>query len=386
MTATQRHALRVLVAGGGVAALETVLALQSLAGDRVAIELLAPDRHFTYRPTAVVEPFSAVPPQRFPLEAIAAERNVRFRRDALAGVQAGRRTVTTQGGDEIAYDALVLAVGARVVEGVRGALTFRGSQDADRVRELIDGLRAGTVARVAFVAPTGTTWSLPLYELALQTAATLGAGAAGRLCFVTPEPAPMAVFGDEVSAMVVELLAERGVALHTGAHVDEVAGGELALGEQRLQADRVIALPRLVGRELRGIPSEELGFVPVDEYARVRGIDDVYAIGDLAGHAVKQGGLAAQQADVAAATIAAAAGAPVHPQAYRPVLLGMLVTGKGVLYLRRGATGPAEISDERLWWPAGKIAGRHLGPFLAAHLDLVPRPGGARRSLAGTPA
>jgi sulfide:quinone oxidoreductase len=47
---TRTTALRVVVAGGGVAALESVLALRSLAGDRVAIELLAPGTDFPHRP------------------------------------------------------------------------------------------------------------------------------------------------------------------------------------------------------------------------------------------------------------------------------------------------------------------------------------------------
>ena len=46
--------LRVLIAGGGVAALETVLALRALAGDRVKLELLAPDEEFVERPLAVL--------------------------------------------------------------------------------------------------------------------------------------------------------------------------------------------------------------------------------------------------------------------------------------------------------------------------------------------
>ena len=70
----------------------------------------------------------------------------------------------------------------------------------------------------------------------------------------------------------------------------------------------MIALPRLLGPRLRGVPSDPLGFVPVDAFTRVRGRDGVHAVGDIAAHAVKQGGLAAQQADVAAAVIAAGAG------------------------------------------------------------------------------
>ena len=66
----------VVVAGGGVAGLEGLLALRALAGDRVDLTLVAPDPEFTYRPLAVAEPFALghayrVPLSQFPLRAIA---------------------------------------------------------------------------------------------------------------------------------------------------------------------------------------------------------------------------------------------------------------------------------------------------------------------------
>ena len=42
--------LEVVVAGGGVAALELVLGLNALAGDRVTVTVVAPEADFTYRP------------------------------------------------------------------------------------------------------------------------------------------------------------------------------------------------------------------------------------------------------------------------------------------------------------------------------------------------
>jgi sulfide:quinone oxidoreductase len=366
------RATRVLVAGGGVAALEAVLALQALAGDRVEIELLAPGRNFTYRPLAVAEPFRVGSVRRIPLAAIAHDRGVRLQRDALARVLPDERAVETQGGARLDYDTLVLALGARPVETVPGALTFRGPQDAGRVADIVEQLRRGALCRVAFVVPSGTTWTLPLYELALQTAAALrGSAPQAELTVVTPEPGPLAAFGREASETVAALLAERDVRLRAGALVDEYDAGQLWLGVGgSLAADRVIALPRLLGPRLRGVPSDPLGFVPVDELTRVIAVDGVHAVGDMTAHCLKQGGLAAQQADVAASVIAAAAGVSVALQPYRPVLRGLLLTGGEMRFLRRSPDGASEASDELLWWPPAKIAGRHLAPYLAGHLDL----------------
>jgi sulfide:quinone oxidoreductase len=160
------------------------------------------------------------------------------------------------------------------------------------------------------------------------------------------------------------------VELHTRFEAEKVAGGELRMGELRLAADCVIALPRLVGPRPPGLGCDPQGFVPVDAQMRALDATEIFAVGDIAASGVKQGGLAAQQADVAAAAIAADAGAPIAPEAFTPVLRGLLLTGGGVRWLRRDARGASEISSDPLWWPPSKIAGGHLAPYLAAHLDL----------------
>ena len=80
---------------------------------------------------------------------------------------------------------------------------------------------------------------------------------------------------------------------------------------------RVIALPS-AAHAGAGLPGDERGFVPVDEHGRVPGLDGVWAAGDCVAYPIKQGGIAAQQADAAADSIAARAGAPVDPQPFRP--------------------------------------------------------------------
>jgi len=358
----------VLVAGGGVAGVETVLAIQSLAEDRVRVELLAPDRHFSHRPLSVTEPFTPEPPQRIPLASIAADRGIVLHRDAVARVDPDARVVETQDRAWLQFDVLVLALGARPVEAVRGALTFRGSRDAHRVREIVDGLREGVIRRVAFVVPPDTSWSLPVYELALQTAHAVPAA---ELHVVTAEPSPVAAFGPDAGAEVARLLAARGIALHAGTTAEEHADGRLSLATgASLAVDRTIALPRLAGPRVPGAPADPLGFVPVDDYTRALGADALHAVGDVAWHPLKQGGLAAQQADVAAQVIAARAGADLTPRPYRPVLRGVLLCGDEVRHLRHDPSGGAGASEEPLGSPPYKVAGRHLANYLSAHPDL----------------
>src|SRR5439155_22648246 len=129
-----------------------------------------------------------------------------------------------------------------------------------------------------------------------------------------------------------------------------------------------------------GIPRDANGFVSTDRYGHT-GVSDIFAAGDVTTFPVKQGGIAAQQATAAAETIAEAAGADVTPRPFRPVLRGLLLTGSVPTYLRAELTGGAgdtsTAQSEPLWWPPGKIVGRHLAPFLAERADeiLVPPAG-----------
>jgi sulfide:quinone oxidoreductase len=366
------HPTHLLIVGGGPAALEAVLAVQRLAAERVRITMLCDRDDFVYRPVAVAEPFGFAPPERFSLAAIAADRGFELQRGALEAIDHDARRVRLTDGSHVGYEVLLLALGARSEEAVPGALTFRGTQDALGLRAALEGLQTGAPLRVAFVAGPETGWTLPLYELALLTARWARAhDLALEPWVVTYEHRPLSVFGDEVGIAVTELLADAGVRLWTGAFAEAFEDGKLWVSlEGGLPVEFAVALPRLVGPRLPGLPADGFGFVPVDAHGRVKGMAGVYAAGDMTTRPLKQGGLATQQADVAAAAIAAAAGAEVKAEAYRPVLRAMLLTGGRPRYLRRAAHGRGAAFDESPWWPPHKIAGRELAPYLTAHPEL----------------
>jgi sulfide:quinone oxidoreductase len=362
-------AVHVVIAGGGVGALEGMLALQHLAGDRVHISVLTAARHVTYRALSVAEPFGGDPAPRYDWERIAHDRGVRWIPDVVEAVRPDARELETRDGPPVAYDGLLLALGARPEPVLPDAITFTGPRDVLEVREAVEALRPGRRHAIMFVAPAAVAWTLPLYELALMTAEHgRRRGLDLHLEVVTRESDPLGIFGPTASAAVGRRLAAAGIGLRTGSFAEEYAEGKLWLElEGPLDADLVIALPRLHGPRLAGLPADDDGFVPVDAYARVRGVDRVWAVGDMTSRPLKQGGLAAQQADVAAADIAARlAGADVRPQPFKPTLRGMLLTGEEPLFLERGPHAPpsSEASPDFLWWPAQKIAGRHLGPYL----------------------
>jgi sulfide:quinone oxidoreductase len=354
----------VLIVGGGVAALETLMALRDLAGDRVRVTLVAGEPDFVYRPMAVAEPFGFGEARRYPLRRVVEDFGAGLVQASVAAVDAPARRVVLRSGDTLGYDTLVLAPGARMLPAFEAALTFSGPGSAAAMRTLLDDLEEGRARRIAFVAPTITGWTLPLYELALLTARhARNRGLQPELALVTPEPRPLALFGDRASTAVAEMLVAAGIEFTGASHVEPVEDGVRVLPSGRiLSAARLVALPLVRGPELDGVPSEpDFGFVPVDRHGRVDGLDGVYAAGDATNYPVKQGGLAAQQADAVAEHVAARHGARLEPSPFRPVLRGMLFAGGPDRYLRAGDDA---VAAQPLWWPPTKIAGRYLAPYV----------------------
>lgn len=217
-------------------------------------------------------------------------------------------------------------------------------------------------------------WPLPLYELALMTARrAYDMNAEVSITLVTPEDAPLAIFGTAVSDAVQGLLTEHGIQVIPSAHCETPAARQVLIhpGARSLHVDRVIALPELFGPSTPGVPKHNgHGFIPIDVHCAVPGLEHVYAAGDATDFAVKHGGVAAQQADVAAEAIAALAGAPVEPTKFHPTIQGILLGAEKPLYMSAHLTGghgsASEVSEEPAWSPATKIAAKYLSAYLGS--------------------
>jgi len=368
---TAPRSFEVLIAGGGVAGLEAALALRDLAGDRVSVRLLAPNAEFVYRPMTVVEPFSFAVARRYPLPEVARDVGAELVQDALARVDPAAQVVHGESGAELSYDALLLGLGSRIRPRYEHAVTLDDARLDELLHGMIQDVEGGYVKRVAFVVPPRMAWPLPLYELALMTSRrAYDMNVEVAITIVTPEDAPLAVFGQGASQGVAELLADDGILVITSAYSEIPRSGviEISPSNRTLEVDRIVALPELDGPAVPGLPEAADGFIPIDEHCRVRGIEGVYAAGDATDFAIKQGGIAAQQADTAAEAIAALAGAPVDPQPFRPTIHGLLLTGGEPRYLNAHLTGghgfSSELTYEPTWSPPTKIAAKYLAPYL----------------------
>jgi len=372
MNSSTNTPFRVLIVGGGVAGLEAALALRELGGERVGTTLLAPGAEFVYRPMRVREPFGYSAARHYPLDEICRDIGTDLIRDAFKWLDPDSRTVHTEAGEKLEYDALLLALGASMRPRFKYALTLDDSQLDEQLHGLIQDVEGGYVHKLAFISPTPMPWPLPLYELALMTARrAYDMNVDVSVTVATPEDAPLALFGSQASAAVEKLLEDNGILFVPSAHCETPAPGRVSIapGSQNLMVDRIIALPQLFGPSVPGVPTDAPeGFIPIDVHCRVPRLERVFAAGDATDFAVKFGGIAAQQADTAAEAIAALAGAPIEPAPFNPVVDGALIGGPKPLYLRAHVTGghgsSSEVSEASTSALPTKIVAKYLAPYL----------------------
>ncbi len=349
------------IIGGGVAALEAMLALQAASYKGADVHLFSPQPKFVLKPLAVSSGFGRGGVLNFDLSKLAATAGATYHEAGVSEVVTSSRLIRLSDGSEFEYDFLIASPGAESRDSVPGAMTYQWQAGNAAVAEALAPLHDREDPRVVVAMAEGGTWPLPLYELALLIAAELGSKAS--VTVVSPEQAPLDLFGKADAEKVAELLRARNIETVLGTAPAEYREGTLVTtGGQKIEADLAIALPLLTGRRIEGLPCDEQGFIPVDGFGLIEEHEREFAAGDVTSFPVKFGGLATEQADVVAAAIAAAASGGPAPKPFEPVYRGVLVTDDGVVGLGPGS----ENSSAYGWDPAEKIHGKFLMPFLKA--------------------
>ncbi|MGA7434971.1 MAG: FAD-dependent oxidoreductase [Solirubrobacterales bacterium] len=349
------------IIGGGVAALEAMLALDAISYSGADVHLFSPKSRFVLKPLAVLSGFGRGGMLNFDLRKLTATAGASFHNLSVSEVDTNRRVLDLSDGTEFDYDYLIASPGTKSLYSVPGTTTYWGPAGNEAVAEALAPLRDREEVNVVVTMPAGGTWPLPIYELALLIGAE--PGVCGSVTIVTPERSVLELFGEAASEKVSALLRYRNIETILGTAPAEYRDGALTTTDGRqIKADLAIALPLLTGRKISGLPYDEQGFIPVDEYGQIEQHSREFAAGDVTSNPVKFGGLATEQADVVASAIAAAAWKGPEPKPFRPVYRGTLATADGLIDL-----GPGSGSSEPYAWdPAEKVQGKYLTPFLKA--------------------
>jgi len=194
--------------------------------------------------------------------------------DPAATLDLKERTVTTAGGRELSYDAVLLATGAAAIR-----LSIPGADlpHVHTLRTLADARALGAAAANAKVVVIGASF------IGLEAAASLRARGAD-VTVVGPEPVPLArVLGQPVGAFVRRVHEANGVAFELGRKPVAITADAVVLDDGRsLPASLVVmgvgVKPRTELAAAAGLTIER--GVVVD--AQLRAAPGVWAAGDIA--------------------------------------------------------------------------------------------------------
>jgi sulfide:quinone oxidoreductase len=352
----------ILIAGSGPGALEATLALSESTHLDARISLISPQLEFVYRPNMVMEPFGISKTVKYAVAEVIRNPDVTQWKGTLERVDHAAGKAYSPEGDEFEFDALVVATGTEShVDLEPPVVTFGMPGSLERLTEIVGEIDHGNLRSVTFTASIGQTWWLPLYEFALMCAdrAERQAGQQIAISVVTPERNPLAIFGEENSATVAGLCQEIGVNVHLGVTMLSYDGVLAHLSDGTdIATDRVFAMPRLTGHAPEGIPKRPDGFLAVDDFQRVSGTENVYAIGDVTDFRVKQGGLATAQADLAIAAIEHQLGSGPEPGPSTHEIDALLLTADRRLAMR-ARIGPESSESVAIEQPTGAVQKIH---------------------------
>jgi sulfide:quinone oxidoreductase len=372
---------KVVICGAGIAGIEGLLRVRKLTGDLVDITLLSAATELSYRPLAILEPFGAAKARRYPVARIAADSGAEWIPHDLTWVDRAKRTVHFSNGLELGYDALLLAVGGRHRRPPPHMQMFTDRNATEVYSSILAAIEAAEIRHLAFVMPSGPSWPLPLYELALLTSTRMRYVADLRISFVTAEKLPLQPFGQEAGEVLARTMREAGITLFCDTQVR-------ALGKQHLQLnpggdlhpDLVITIPTITGPNVAGLAGDARDrFLPIDDRCRLVGADGhIFAAGDATDLIIKHGGVGAQQADTAAAGIAYLAGVGHPPAPLHPLIQGTVLTGADPLYLMAhlvaGHGWRGKVYSEPPWSPTEKVIAAELSPYLRGLDETLRRP------------
>src|SRR3954451_4768167 len=364
----QRH---VIVVGGGFAGVGCV---RRLAGrDGVRVTLVDRNNYHQFQPLLYQVATSQLAPSDIAYslrKLFADEQNVDVKLAEVASIDPATRSVTTTAGERITGDALVLAAGSQpnffhTPGAEEHAFPLYSLDDAQRLRSRIlavfeeadrdpDLIAQGALNFVIVGGgPTGVELAGALADLIHQTMTgeyhNLPMTSA-QIHIVDLGPTLLGPFSDKAHDYVAKILSRKGVRMHLGVAVTEIAPGHVTLADGTVIRTRCVVwgggimAPALAAAS--GLPRGRGGGIGVEADLTVDGAPGVYAVGDVANIPAPHGdphpqlGSVALQSGVWAADniLADAAGKPRRSFHYHD---------KGIMAMIGRGAAIAEVGEHR---------------------------------------
>ena len=285
---------RICILGGGFGGLYTALRLHQLvwtAGQKPEITLIDRQTNFVFTPllyeliTGEMQGWEIAPPFAELLKGT----DIRFIQGAVDWIDKEQKTVTLEGGTEIDYDRLVLALGCETrvdtVPGVmENALAFRSLEDAYKLDAKLRLLETATTEKIR-IAIVGAGYTG--VELACKLADRLKERGRIRLIQSGNKILPNALEFNRNAAL--KALEQRGVWVDLETNVSEITDSSIGL-TYKGQTDIIPAeiIMWTVGNQVSPaithfeLPLNPQGKITVTQTLQVTENPDIFALGDAA--------------------------------------------------------------------------------------------------------
>lgn len=288
---------KILVLGGGFAGVESAIFLRKNGYDVTLVS----DRDFFYiYPTSIWIPTGESSFEDLCIDLLALQKAHGFHVvvDGVANIEAKEKRITLQSGKILSdFDALVVALGASKMKpkGVENTLSICGApEQALLIKEKLDALLQKGSGKIAFgfggnPNDTSAVRGGPAFELLFNVHNLLkkkGIRENFELTFFAPMEKPGARMGEQALEMMDSIFKKTGIAKHFGQKIKSFErDGVIFEDESKLESDFVMFIPAGDGHALiknSNLPKNEAGFIKIDDFCRVVGFEDIYAIGDIA--------------------------------------------------------------------------------------------------------
>lgn len=365
----------ILILGGGVGGVVAARELRRRLGDNARVVLVERNPQQSFAPSYLWVMTGERTPESITRDITRLERKgIKVVEAEVRQVDLTKRVVAVDG-REIAYDYLIVALGADLapdaVPGLADAHTYYDLPGAQRLRDALATFEGGrvslVVASLPYKCPTAPYEGAMLIESYFHHRRLRHKV---EIDVVTPEPAPLPVAGPEAGQAVQGLLAHKGIGFHPKKQLSAVEGKELRFADgPTAPFDLLIAVPPHRAPQVvteAGL-TDDSGWITVDPHTLETEHEGVFAIGDVARISLpdgmplpKAGVFAHGEAEVVARNIADRILARASDRRYDGKGYCFLEAGGGEAGLAQGDffAHPRQIalrSPSRLWhW--GKVA------------------------------
>ena len=285
---------KVLILGGGSGGLAAAGRLKELLGDKVSITVIDKQTSFVmgFSLLRVMTGEKTEQEVKISKEKIS-QKGIKFINSEVKEIDVKQSLVRTGQGEELAYDYLVIALGAELapekVPGFESAFHMYTLEDAKKLKDALLSFNSGSIRLVV----CSTPFKCPAapYEAAMLIDDYLrskGLREKSDIEVFTPEPLPMPVAGPGVGNAVVAMLNEKRINFHNNTKISSIDGRtkEIILENgAREKYDLLIAIPPHTSPNVvreSDLADTASGWIPVDPQNMQTKYDKVYAIGDVA--------------------------------------------------------------------------------------------------------